>query len=129
MVCFGITFFKPGTCCQRPRMPGFLKLLWFTHRYVCVCVSLCPPSRALITIVVIWCDTGRVQLVKQVLLLSLAFIYFIWHLPSIEWMDVAILTQHVMNTCQGKLRWRGTSYKRTTRKTEHFIYKSEWANA
>ena len=26
-----------------------------------------------------------------------AFIYFIWHLVSIEWMGVAILTQHVVN--------------------------------
>ena len=50
---------------------GFLKLLWFLRQYVCVCVcvsvclSVCLPPRALITSG-IWCDIGRVQLVKQV---------------------------------------------------------------
>ena len=41
-------------------------------------------------------------------------------------MDVAILTQYVMNACQRKLN---TSYKMTNRKAECFIYKSEWADA
>ena len=31
-----------------------------------VCVSVCPPPRVLITSGVIWCDIGRMQLVKQV---------------------------------------------------------------
>ena len=44
---------------------------------VCVCVSMCPPPRALITSGVIWCDIGCVRLVKQVLRLSPAFNYFI----------------------------------------------------
>ena len=118
--------FKPGTRGQRPHAPGFLKLLWFARRYACV--SVCPPQGPLITSGVIWCDIGHVWLVKQVLQLFPAFNYFIWHFPSIKWMGVAILTQHVVNACQRKLRWRGTSYKRTTQKTEHFIYKSEWAN-
>ena len=95
---------------------------------MCVCVSVCPPPRVLITSGVIWCDIGHMQLVKQVLRLSPAFNYFIWHLPSIEWMGVAILIQHVVNAYQRKLKWRGTSYKRTTQKTERFIYKNEWAN-
>ena len=67
---------------------------------VCVCVCVRPPPRALITSGVIWCDIGHVRLVKQVLRLSPTFNYFIQHLPSIEWMGVAILTQHVMNACQ-----------------------------
>ena len=62
----------------RPLVPGFLKLLWFVHQYVCicVCVSVCSPRGALITSGVIWCDIGRVRLVKQVLRLSPAFNYF-----------------------------------------------------
>ena len=100
---------------------GFLKLLWFAHRYVCVCVCvcvcMCPPPRALITSGVIWCDIGHVRLFKQVSRLFPAFNYLIWHLLLIKWMDVAILTQHIMNVCQRKLRWHGTSYKRTTGKT------------
>ena len=28
--------FKPGARGQRPRVPGFLKLLWFARWYVCV---------------------------------------------------------------------------------------------
>ena len=56
-----------------------------------VCVSVCPPPRPLITSGVIWCDIGRVPLVKQVLRLFPAFNYFIRHLPSIKWMGVAIL--------------------------------------
>ena len=58
---------------------------------MCVCVSVCPPPRPLITSGVIWCDIGRVRLVKQVLRLFPAFNYFIRHLPSIKWMGVAIL--------------------------------------
>ena len=89
--------------------PGFLKLLWFERQYVCVCVcvSVCvsvrPPLRPLITSGVIWCDIDHVRLVKQVLWLFPAFNYFIQHLPSIKWMGVAILTQHIMNACQRKL--------------------------
>ena len=106
-----------------PSTPGFLKLLWFVCQYVCVfvCVSVCPSLRALITSGVMWCDIGCARLVKQVSQLFPAFNYFIGHLPSITWMGVAILTQHVMNTCQKKLRWCGTSYKRITRETERFI--------
>ena len=59
---------------------------------VCMCVSVCPPPRPLITSGVIWCDIGRVRLVKQVLRLFPAFNYFIRHLISIKWMAVAILT-------------------------------------
>ena len=33
------SFFKPGVHGQRPRTPGFLKLLWFAYWYLCVCVS------------------------------------------------------------------------------------------
>ena len=44
---------------------------------VCVCLSVFPPPRPLITSDVIWCDIGRVQLVKQVLRLSPAFNYLI----------------------------------------------------
>ena len=98
---------------------------------VCVCVSVCvsPPPRPLITSGVIWCDIDRVQLIKQVLRLFPAFNYFIRQFPSIKWMGVAILTQLVVNACQRKLRWRGTSCKRITQKMERFIHKSEWANA
>ena len=28
--------FKPGTCGLWQHVPGFLKLLWFAHQYVCV---------------------------------------------------------------------------------------------
>ena len=84
-----IKFLKPGVCSRRLCAPGFLKLLWFVCRYVCVSVR---PWGHLITSGMIWCDTGRVQLVKQVSRLFPAFNYFTWHLPSIKWMGVAILT-------------------------------------
>ena len=71
---------------------------------VYVSVSVCSPPRALITSGVIWCHIGHVRLVKQVSRLLPAFNYFIWYLPLIKWMGVAILTQHVMNACQRKLR-------------------------
>ena len=85
--------FKPGAHGLRPRAPGFLKLFWFARWYVCVCVcvSVCLPLRPLITSGVIWCDIGRVRLVKQVLRIFPAFNYFIRRLPSIKWMGVAIL--------------------------------------
>ena len=80
---------------------------WFLEiALVCmsVCVCVCLPPRPLITSGVIWCNIGCVQLVKQVLQLFPAFNYFIRHLPSIKWMGMAILTQHIVNACQRKLR-------------------------
>ena len=56
------------------RAPGFFKLLWFMRR--CVCLSVCLPPRELITIGMMWCDIGCVQLVKQVSWLFPAFNYF-----------------------------------------------------
>ena len=96
--------FKPGARGQRPCAPGLLKLLWSACRYGCVCVSVCPPPRPLITSGMIWCDIDHVRLVKQVLRLFPAFNYFIRHLPFIKWIGVAILTQHVVNACLRKLR-------------------------
>ena len=109
--------FKPGARSLWPCAPGFLKLLWSTRRHacvchvcvcvsvsVCLCVSVCPPLRSLITSGMIWCGIDRVRLVKQVLRLFPAFNYFIWHLLSIKWMGMAILSQHVVNACQRKLR-------------------------
>ena len=69
--------FKLGMCSRKPHAPGFLKLLWFVRRYACVCASVRPPPKALITSGVIWCDIGRVRLVKQVSRLFPAFNYFI----------------------------------------------------
>ena len=67
--------------------------------YVCECVcvsvsvSMCPPLRALITSGVIWCDIGRVWLVKPIIqLFSL--------LMSVNWIGVALVTQHVRQKCQ-----------------------------
>ena len=91
---------------RRPRAPGFfgLRVGMCVCVCVCVCVSVYPPPRPLITSGVIWCDIDRVRLVKQVLRLFPAFNYFIWQLPSIKWMGMAILTQLVVNACQRKLR-------------------------
>ena len=56
----------------KPGMHGqmhawFLEIaLVYALVYVSVCVSACLPPRALITSGVIWCDIGRVRLVKQV---------------------------------------------------------------
>ena len=69
-----------------------------------VCVYVCQPLRILITIGVIWCDIARVRLVKQFSWLFPAFYYFIWDLLLIKQMGMAILTQHVVNACQRKLR-------------------------
>ena len=60
--------------------------------YISVCV--CLPLKALITSGMIWCDIGHVCLVKPVLqLFSL--------LPSINWIGVALVTQHAVHTRQG----------------------------
>ena len=67
---------------------------------MCACVYVCvhAPPRPLITRGMIWCDIDHVCLVKQVMTFS-AF-----QLPymtlAINKMDVALVTQHVMNTCQ-----------------------------
>ena len=54
---------------------------------VCVCVSVCLPPRPLITSGVIWCDIGRVRLVKQVLRLFPAFNYVLHTALAIDKMD------------------------------------------
>ena len=113
---FGL-FIKPGTCGRT------CLVSWNCFgSHVSLCVCLCVHSEAINNE---WCDIDRVLLVKQVLQLFPAFNYFIRHFLLIKWMGVAILTQHVVNTCQRKLTWRGTSYKRTTWKMECFIHKSE----
>ena len=65
-------------------MHGFLKLIWFVYWHACVCL----PPRALITSSMIWCDIGRVQLVKQVL-----------------WFSLLLIT--VYDTCTNKMDGRG----------------------
>ena len=82
---------------------------------VCVCASVCLHLRVLITSDVIWCDIyiDCVWLFKQILQVFPAFCCFIWNLPSIKRMGVVLLAQHVMNSCQRRLRWHGTSYRRT----------------
>ena len=74
--------------------------LSFVHTLVYVCVSL--PLEQLMTSNVIWCHIDHVWLVKQVLLLFLLFSCFIWHLPLIKWMSVALVTQHVASECLPK---------------------------
>ena len=86
---------------------------------VCVCVSVCPPPRALITsgVIYIVCDWLNKFHSFSLLLIT----YFIWHLLSIKWMGVAIWTQHVVNACQ-RLRWRVTTTKETPeRRSASFI--------
>ena len=39
---------KPGAFVLR-RTPGFLKSFLLARRYVCLCLPVCPPPRALIT--------------------------------------------------------------------------------
>jgi len=46
---------------------------------VCVCVCVCPPPRLLITSGLIWCEIELLWLVKQVVGVSLSFI---WRLKS-----------------------------------------------
>ena len=100
-------FYKPGVRGLWPRVPGFLKSFVFMHWYVCVCVcvSVYPPLRILITSGVIWCDMGRLWLVKPILqLFSL--------LPSINWMGMALVTQCVMHTRQRCWSWHCTIHRR-----------------
>ena len=92
--------FKPGMRVQ-PRAPGFLKLLWFTRRYVCVCLSVCLsvclPPRVLITSGMICCDIGCVQLVKQV---SQLFPLLIIMTLAIDKMDGC---GHINTACRERL--------------------------
>ena len=98
---------------------------------VSMCVCVCVPTPKSINNQ--WCDMVWYRPLCNCLSkfhgFFPAFNYFIWHLPSIKWMGLAILTQHIVNACQKTPRWHGTSYKRTTGKMGHFIYKREWANA
>ena len=80
-----LNLFKPGARGQKMCVPGFSKLLWFVHWYVCV--SVCPPARALITSGMIWCDIGCVRLVKQLSWLFPDFNYFIIMTLAVNRMD------------------------------------------
>ena len=96
---------------------------------VCVCVSA---PEGINNSGMILCDIGSVRLVKHVSWLFPAFNYFIRMTLTIDKMDGC---GHINTACHERLpkktevTWYCTSYKRTTGKTEHFIYKSEWANA
>ena len=124
---WGVWFVKPGVYRPQVHEPCVLKLLWFTCQFmslcVCVCVCVCSPLKVLIASGMMWCDIDHVWLVKQVL--QTAFSCFIWQLPSVKWMGMALLTQHLVNPCQMILKCCSTSYKRITRKEEHFGYKGE----
>ena len=117
---------KPGASCWRPHASDFFKSFLFARRYLCVCLcvclSLCLLLWALITIDMIWCDKGRVWLVKPVLqLFSL--------LLSINWMAVALVTQRIAHTRQRCWSWRCTIHRRrcinylvvATRRSTSFI--------
>ena len=76
------------------------------HACVCVCLRLCVCPKYIDNQEHVWCDIDHVWLVKQVLLLfPPAISCFIWHFPSIKWMSLALLTQHVMNACQRRLKF------------------------
>ena len=98
----------------RPDAPGYLKLLWFTHWYVCVCVCL-----SVCLFVCLSAPKGINNQWRDMLWYmpctigynkfhSFSLLLIIWHLLLIKWIGVAILIQHVVNACQRKLRWRGT---------------------
>ena len=120
------TFLNQACTGHLPVHAWFLEIaLVHTSEYLCVC----PPPRPLITSGMIWCDIDSVWLVKQVLRLFPALNCFIWLLPSIKLMCMALLAQHIMLAYQRRLRWCGASYRRTTWKTEWFSNKGEWVNA
>ena len=107
LVSYILVFIKPCVCGLRPNT-WFLEIALARASVclrVCVCLSVCPPPRALITSGVIWCNIDCVRLVKQVLLLLITSYST---LLLIKWMGVNILTQYIMNICQRKLRWHGT---------------------
>ena len=95
--------FKPGAHGPKAMHAWFFEIVLVRVSVcarACVCVCVSAPE----VINNQWRDKGCVRLVKQVLRLFPTFNYFIRHLPSIKWMGVAILTEHVVNTCQRKLR-------------------------
>ena len=116
---FGRERVKPGAHGLRLHAPGFLKSFLFACQYVCLCV--CPPQG----INNQWCDIGCVWLVKQVLQLFSAFSCFIWHLPSIKWMVVALVTQCVMYARQRSRSWCCTSHRR--RRINYLVVVTRWS--
>ena len=100
-----LTIFKPGSC--QPQVGVFL-VSWNCFCscigmcvYVRVCLSVCVfTPRPLITSGMMWRATDHVWLVKQILWLFQLFSCFIWHLPSIKWMSMALVTQGLMNASQ-----------------------------
>ena len=85
------------------------------HWYTCVC----PPLRALITNYVKGIYNNWLNQFY-----SFSVSVRIWHLQSIKWMDIALVTQRVVNAWE-----RGTLLPNsTTNKTECFRYIGEWVN-
>ena len=90
--------FKPGA--HQPKDSARLVSWNWFGQCISMCKCVCPPPRPLITSDVIWCDIDHVWLVKQVLQLFPFFSCFIWLFLSIKWMSVALVKQHIVNTCQ-----------------------------
>ena len=88
--------------------PACAHLVSWNH-FICKrwCMCVCLPPRELITSHV---KRTRNNWIRQ----FYGFIY-IWHLPSINWLGIALVTLRIMNTWQRRLRWCSTSYRRTTR--------------
>ena len=101
-------FVKPSACGLWQCSPGFLKLLWFARRYVClsVCLSISEGINNQ------WRDMVRVRLVKQVLWLFPAFNYLIRHLLLIK----SSMHSHINTVCRECLP-KKTKVMWTTRKT------------
>jgi len=60
---------------------------------VCVCVCVCLPPRLLITSGMIWCDIEPLWLVKQVVGVSLSFIWLLKSWRIIQLVGVAFVNK------------------------------------
>ena len=90
---------------------------------ICLCVGMCvclcvSTLKALITSGMIWCDIGRVWLVK-----SIVQVFNL--LPSINWMGVALVIQCVMHARQRCWRWRHTIHRK--RRINYLAVATRWS--
>ena len=76
--------------------PGFLKLLWLTHRYV-ACVSVCLPPRPLIA------SHGKYTR-NNLIMKFYGYSILYMTLPSINWIGMAFVTLWDVNACQRRVK-------------------------
>ena len=79
---------------------------WYACVSVCLCVSALKGINNQWHFMMWYRPWGLVKTVPQL------FNFFIWHLSSLKWMGMTLVTQYIVHTLQSRQSWCHTSHRR-----------------